>query len=65
MTTRLKTGPESLREPPPVDLASEELRAVTKKEIVRTSSEAIGMTQLQTKDIVQKKAFSAIIRGIA
>jgi len=33
---------------------------VTKKEIVRTISEEIGLTQLQTKEIVQK-TFDAII----
>jgi integration host factor subunit beta len=33
---------------------------VTKKEIVRTISEEIGLTQLQTKEIVQK-TFNAIV----
>ena len=33
---------------------------MTKKEIVRTISEEIGLTQLQTKDIVQK-TFDAIV----
>jgi integration host factor subunit beta len=33
---------------------------VTKKEIVRTISEEIGLTQLQTKEIVQK-TFDAIV----
>ena len=36
---------------------------MTKKEIVRTISEEIGMTQLQTKDIVQK-TFSAIVDAL-
>jgi integration host factor subunit beta len=36
---------------------------VTKKEIVRTISEEIGMTQLQTKDIVQK-TFDAIVEAL-
>jgi integration host factor subunit beta len=36
---------------------------VTKKEIVRTISEDIGLTQLQTKDIVQK-TFNAIIEAL-
>jgi len=36
---------------------------VTKKEIVRTISDEIGMTQLQTKDIVQK-TFSAIVNAL-
>ncbi len=33
---------------------------MTKKEIVRTISEEIGLTQLQTKEIVQK-TFDAIV----
>ena len=37
-----------------------ENRAVTKKEIVRTISEEIGLTQLKTKEIVQK-TFDAIV----
>jgi nucleoid DNA-binding protein len=36
---------------------------VTKKEIVRTISEEIGLTQLQTKDIVQK-TFNAIVEAL-
>jgi nucleoid DNA-binding protein len=36
---------------------------VTKKEIVRTISEEIGMTQLQTKGIVQK-TFNAIVKAL-
>jgi len=36
---------------------------VTKKEIVRTISEEIGLTQLQTKDIVQK-TFDAIVEAL-
>ncbi len=36
---------------------------MTKKEIVRTISDEIGMTQLQTKDIVQK-TFSAIVEAL-
>jgi integration host factor subunit beta len=36
---------------------------VTKKEIVRTISEEIGMTQLQTKEIVQK-TFDAIVKAL-
>ncbi len=36
---------------------------MTKKEIVRTISEEIGLTQLQTKDIVQK-TFDAIIEAL-
>jgi integration host factor subunit beta len=36
---------------------------VTKKEIVRTISEEIGMTQLQTKEIVQK-TFDAILKTL-
>lgn len=37
---------------------------MTKKEIVRTISEEIGKTQLETKDLVQK-TFSAIIEALA
>jgi integration host factor subunit beta len=36
---------------------------VTKKEIVRTISEEIGLTQLQTKEIVQK-TFRAIVEAL-
>ena len=36
---------------------------MTKKEIVRTISEEIGLTQLQTKDIVQK-TFEAIVEAL-
>jgi len=36
---------------------------VTKKEIVRTISDEIGLTQLQTKDIVQK-TFNAIVEAL-
>ena len=39
----------------------EENRIVTKKEIVRTISDEIGLTQLQTKEIVQK-TFNAIVK---
>jgi integration host factor subunit beta len=45
------------------DLFSQENRAVTKKEIVRTISEEIGLTQLQTKEIVQK-TFNAIVEAL-
>jgi integration host factor subunit beta len=36
---------------------------VTKKEIVKTISEEIGMTQLKTKEIVQK-TFDAIVKAL-
>jgi nucleoid DNA-binding protein len=36
---------------------------VTKKEIVRTISEEIGLTQLKTKEIVQK-TFDAIVEAL-
>jgi nucleoid DNA-binding protein len=36
---------------------------VTKKEIVKTISEEIGLTQLKTKEIVQK-TFDAIVRAL-
>jgi nucleoid DNA-binding protein len=45
------------------DLFRQEIRAVTKKEIVRTISEEIGLTQLQTKEIVQK-TFNAIVETL-
>jgi nucleoid DNA-binding protein len=41
----------------------EESSAVTKKDIVKTISEEIGMTQLKTKEIVQK-TFNAIIETL-
>jgi nucleoid DNA-binding protein len=40
-----------------------ENQAVTKKEIVRTISEEIGLTQLKTKEIVQK-TFDAIVEAL-
>ncbi len=42
---------------------SKEKRVVTKKEIVRTISEEIGLTQLKTKEIVQK-TFDAIVEAL-
>jgi len=42
---------------------SGENEAVTKKEIVRTISEEIGLTQLKTKEIVQK-TFDAIVAAL-
>jgi nucleoid DNA-binding protein len=42
---------------------SEEILVVTKKEIVRTISEEIGLTQLKTKEIVQK-TFDAIVEAL-
>jgi nucleoid DNA-binding protein len=42
---------------------SQENRVVTKKEIVKTISEEIGMTQLKTKEIVQK-TFDAIVETL-
>src|ERR1700750_1802809 len=42
---------------------SQENRAVTKKEIVKTISEEIGLTQLKTKEIVQK-TFDAIVETL-
>ena len=42
---------------------SQENRVVTKKEIVRTISEEIGLTQLKTKEIVQK-TFDAIVKTL-
>lgn len=42
---------------------SQEDQVVTKKEIVRTISEEIGLTQLKTKEIVQK-TFDAIVEAL-
>jgi nucleoid DNA-binding protein len=47
-------GPDAPRHP------SLETRVVTKKEIVKAISDEIGMTQLKTKEIVQK-TFDAIV----
>jgi integration host factor subunit beta len=46
-----------------VAIQSEESPNVTKKEIVKTISEEIGMTQLKTKEIVQK-TFNAIVETL-
>ena len=42
---------------------SQESQVVTKKEIVKTISEEIGLTQLKTKEIVQK-TFDAIVETL-
>src|SRR5262245_62567804 len=42
---------------------SKENRVVTKKEIVKTISDEIGLTQLKTKEIVQK-TFDAIVETL-
>jgi integration host factor subunit beta len=54
---RCNFGPKAATSQP------EENRDVTKKEIVRTIADEIGLTQLQTKDIVQK-TFDAIVRAL-
>jgi len=46
-----------------VAIQLEESPNVTKKEIVKTISEEIGMTQLKTKEIVQK-TFNAIVETL-
>ena len=46
-----------------VDRAPGERRVVTKKEIVKTISDEIGLTQLKTKEIVQK-TFDAIVETL-
>lgn len=46
----------------PFDL-ERETQVVTKKEIVKDISEAIGLTQLKTKEIVQK-TFDAIVKTL-
>jgi nucleoid DNA-binding protein len=47
----------------PRALSLEENRVVTKKEIVKTISDEIGLTQLKTKEIVQK-TFDAIVETL-
>jgi nucleoid DNA-binding protein len=42
---------------------AQEIQNVTKKEIVKTISEEIGLTQLKTKEIVQK-TFDAIVETL-
>jgi nucleoid DNA-binding protein len=54
--------PEPARLPYSLRLSPEN-RAVTKKEIVKTISEEIGLTQLKTKEIVQK-TFDAIVETL-
>src|SRR5687767_3345904 len=44
-------------------LSPQESRVVTKKEIVKTISDEIGLTQLKTKEIVQK-TFDAIVETL-
>jgi nucleoid DNA-binding protein len=46
-----------------IAILPEESTNVTKKEIVKTISEEIGLTQLKTKEIVQK-TFSAIVEAL-
>jgi nucleoid DNA-binding protein len=48
---------------PGLSVRYEETVAVTKKEIVKTISEEIGLTQLKTKEIVQK-TFDAIVETL-
>ncbi len=50
-----------MREDPSNPIAVQENPAVTKKEIVRSISEDVGLTQLETKEIVQK-VFDAILQ---
>jgi nucleoid DNA-binding protein len=56
-----KSRPSVSAEPPATKL--EESTNVTKKEIVKTISEEIGLTQLKTKEIVQK-TFDAIVEAL-
>ena len=49
--------------PRPKAPLSQESQVVTKKEIVKTISEEIGLTQLKTKEIVQK-TFDAIVETL-
>ena len=52
-----------LNEPCVLEADKSEERRVTKKEIVKTISEEIGLTQLKTKEIVQK-TFDAIVETL-
>jgi integration host factor subunit beta len=66
MTPNLGASKASEKQHPSFGLRrpfSGENRVVTKKEIVRTISEEIGLTQLQTKEIVQK-TFDAIVEAL-
>ena len=47
----------------PAPFSQQENRVVTKKEIVKTISDEIGLTQLKTKEIVQK-TFDAIVETL-
>lgn len=58
----MNTPPDSVADACEDFLAKED-RVVTKKEIVRTISDEIGLTQLQTKEIVQK-TFDAIVEAL-
>jgi nucleoid DNA-binding protein len=59
-----RVGQAGLIFPPSVlDRFSQENRVVTKKEIVKTISDEIGLTQLKTKEIVQK-TFDAIVETL-
>jgi nucleoid DNA-binding protein len=58
---RLETQRE--RGESPVPTAVKEKPVVTKKEIVRSISEDLGLTQLKTKEIVQK-VFDAILKTL-
>jgi len=53
----------ALRHYPAARFAERRSLAVTKKEIVKTISEEIGLTQLKTKEIVQK-TFDAIVETL-
>ncbi len=62
------TGSTSERRQTPSKRAQEPLpdpdnKVVTKKEIVRTLSTIIGMTQMETKEIIQK-TFHAIVEAL-
>jgi integration host factor subunit beta len=58
----LQAGPNASL-PALISLSYEEMAVVTKKEIVKTISDEIGLTQLKTKEIVQK-TFDAIVETL-
>jgi nucleoid DNA-binding protein len=59
----MKKGTQLGEKPSPLHFFPAEAQAVTKKEIVKTISEEIGLTQLKTKEIVQK-TFDAIVEAL-
>ena len=59
----LTLDPTRVKKTPQLPVSRRRVSNVTKKEIVKTISESIGMTQLKTKEIVQK-TFDAIVETL-